>query len=543
MKGIHHKKHKRTKNTKGLLLCVFCPFVFFVVNSLFAFPRAWAQTPPVGPMNPPPGESVQQPKRACADLRSLTGYDFTVETAVLIPPSADLQEHCRVRGQILPEIRFDVNLPTAWNRRFYMYGNGGYAGESPDAPQRGNIRALALRRGFASAGTNTGHEASIEPLATFAQNRQKLLDYAFRSLHTTAETDKQLIAAYYGVRPTRSYFEGCSTGGRQALILAQRFPEDFDGIIAGAPVLNFSGTMVGYVKMAQALAAAPIPYAKLSLLADRVYARCDDKDGLKDGLIDDPRRCDFRPSRDLQKCVEGEDKSDCFTSAQINTLEKIYSDVMSQGRRIFPGWPVGAEVAGANGRSGWDNWIINEKGQPTISINFAETFFRYMAFPEKNPKYDLAGFDFEKDLARLEWIHDLLDATDPDLSRFNQRGGKLLMYFGWSDPALNAQMGVDYYESVLKNMGGTTTTSFFRLFMVPGMFHCGGGIGCSTFDKLTPLVEWVERGTAPEKIVSARIVSGKEVRTRPLCPYPQVAKYKGTGSIDEAANFTCGSPL
>ncbi len=512
-------------------------------TTLFAVPRAWAQTPPVGPMNPPAGESVQQPKRACADLRSLTGYDFTVETAVLIPASADLQEHCRVRGQILPEIRFDVNLPTTWNRRFYMYGNGGYAGESLDAPQRSNVRALALRRGFASAGTNTGHEASIEPLATFAQNRQKLLDYAFRSLHTTAETAKQLVVAYYGVKPTRSYFEGCSTGGRQALILAQRFPDDFDGIIAGAPVLNFSGTMLGYVKMARALAAAPVPYAKLSLLADRVYARCDDKDGLKDGLIDDPRRCDFRPSRDLQKCVEGEDKSDCFTSPQIGALEKIYGNVMSQGKRIFPGWPPGAEVAGPNGRSGWDNWIINEKNQPTISVSFAETFFRYMAFPEKNPKYDLASFDFEKDLARLEWIHEVLDATDPDLSRFNKRGGKLLMYFGWSDPALNAQMGVDYYESVLKNMGGTNTISFFRLFMVPGMFHCGGGIGCSTFDKLTPLVRWVEQGTPPEQIVGSRIVDGKTVRTRPLCPYPKVAKYKGTGSINDAANFTCASPL
>src|SRR5262249_10549206 len=225
--------------------------------------------------------------------------------------------------------------------------------------------------------TDTGPAASIEPLATFAQNRQKLFDYAFRSLHTTAEAAKRVITAYYGAKPTRSYFEGCSTGGRQALILAQRFPDDFDGIISGAPVLHFSGTMVGYACTAQALAAAPIPAAKLTALASRVYAQCDAKDGLQDSLIDDPRRCDFRPSRDLPKCAEGADAADCFTPAQISALEKIYGDVISRGKRIFPGWPVSAEVAGPNGRSGWEGWLVRD-GAPTISVNFAESFFRYM---------------------------------------------------------------------------------------------------------------------------------------------------------------------
>ena len=502
---------------------------------------ARAQNPSPGPLNPPAGETALQPKIACADLRSLTGYEFTVESATLIPANADTPAHCRIRGQILPEILFEVSLPADWNRRFYMVGNGGYAGESLDAPQRAGPRNTALRRGFVIAGTNTGHDAATEPLGTFAQNRQKLLDYAFRSLHTTAETGKRIATAYYGVRPTRSYFEGCSTGGRQALILAQRFPEDFDGVVAGAPVLNFSGTMVGYAKMTQALAAAPLPYAKLSLLADRVYAQCDEKDGLKDGLIDDPRRCGFQPARDLPKCAEGADNADCFTAAQIGTLEKIYGDVISQGKRFFPGWPAGAEVAGPNGRSGWDNWIVHEKSQPTISVNFGESFFRYLAFPEKNPKYALASFDFEKDPPRLAWIQSVLDATDPDLTRFKQRNGKLLMYFGWADPALNAQMGVDYYESAMARMG-TSTTAFFRLFMVPGMFHCAGGIGCSSFDKLTPLMQWVEQGVAPERLIGSRVVNGKAVRTRPLCSYPQVAKYKGAGSIDEAENFACQLP-
>ena len=481
------------------------------------------------------------PKIACADLRALTGYEFTVESATLVPATADVPSYCRVKGQIQPEILFEVSLPVEWNRRFYMFGNGGYAGESLEAPNRIGQRHGALRRGFVVAQTNTGHDAIAEPGGTFAVNRQKLLDYAFRSLHTIAETGKRIAAAYYGARPTRSYFEGCSTGGRQALILAQRFPEDFDGIVAGAPVLNFSGTMVGYAHTAQAFAAAPIAYAKLKTLAEHIYANCDAKDGLKDGLIDDPRRCDFRPSRDLPKCAEGADNADCFTAAQIGSLEKFYSDVQSNGQRLFPGWPLGVEVAGPNGRSGWDNWIVNEKGPTSISVNFSENFFRYLAFPEKNPKYELSNFNFDQDVKKLEWIHGVLDATDTDLSSFKKRGGKLLMYFGWADPALNAQMGIDYYESVTKKMG-TTTPEFFRLFMVPGMFHCGGGVGCSSFDKLTPLMQWTEQGTAPERLIGARIVNGKTDRTRPLCPYPQVAKYKGSGSTDDAQNFVCQAP-
>ncbi|MBS1808907.1 MAG: tannase/feruloyl esterase family alpha/beta hydrolase [Acidobacteria bacterium] len=511
-----------------------CLAALAVVILLGTIARAQTATP--GFLPPPTGETTLQPKCACADLRSLTSYDFSIESATLIPATADAPERCRVKGLIQPEIQFEVNLPATWNRRFYMFGNGGYAGESLDAPNRIGQRSAAIRRGFVVADTNTGHDAATEPLGTFAVNRQKLLDYAFRSLHTTAETGKRIAEAYFGAKPTRSYYEGCSTGGRQGLILAQRFPDDFDGIVAGAPVLNFSGTMTGYTQMAQALAKTPIPYAKLQLLAEKIYAQCDEKDGLKDGLIDDPRKCQFCPSCDLPQCAEGADKADCFTAAQLSTLQQIYGDVKSQGKTIFPGWPVGAEIAGPNGRSGWDNWIIHEKGQPTISVNFSESFFRYLAF--KNPNFKYADFDFDKDPQRLEWIHNVLDATDPDLSRLQKRGSKLLMYFGWADPALNAQMGVDYYESVLQKMGAETK-NFFRLFMVPGMFHCGGGVGCSSFDKLTPLMQWVEKGPAPDSLTGAQILNGKTVRTRPLCAYPQVAKYKGSGSIDDAANFHC----
>jgi len=480
-----------------------------------------------------------KPAIGCGDLRSLTNNEVSIATALLVPATADAPEHCRVSGQVLPQVAFEVGLPTQWNGHLYMFGNGAYAGEALDSAARRATAARAMRRGYAAAQTDTGHSAATEPLGTFAADRQKLLDYAFRSLHVTAEAAKLLVRSYYGGPPTRSYFEGCSTGGRQGLILAQRFPADFDGIVVGAPVLNFSGTMMAYANDVQALRSAPIPASKLPLLAEKIYAQCDAKDGLKDGLIDDPRRCGFQPSRDLPKCDAG-DQPGCFTAGQIAALEKIYGDVVSQGKRIFPGWPVGAEIAGPNGRSGWDPWFVNDAG-PTTQVAFGETFFRYLAFSKPDPTYDLSQFNLDRDPPRLEAIHQILDATDPDLSRFEQRGGKILMYFGWADPALNPLMGVEYYEQVAQRMGADTG-GFFRLFMVPGMFHCNGGVGADTFDKLGPLADWVEHGAAPDAIPASRVIGGKVVRTRPLCAYPEVARYKGSGSIDDAANFACVKP-
>jgi len=272
-----------------------------------------------------------------------------------------------------------------------------------------------------------------------------------------------------------------------------------------------------------------------------VYTLCDSKDGLKDGLIDDPRRCSFQPSRDLRRCAAGEDTDSCFSAPQIGTLEKIYGDIKSQGKRIFPGLPVGSEMAGSNGRSGWDQWIVRETPGKTTAYSFAESFFRYMAFPRKDEAIELSTFEIEKIPQRLGWIHNILDATDPDLSRFRNQKGKMLMYFGWADPTLNAQMGVDYYESVLQKMGGSTK-EFFRLFMQPGVFHCGGGVGPGNFEPLLVVMEWVESKKAPDHIKAAQIANGKTIRTRPLCPYPQVARYSGTGSINQAENFRCVNP-
>jgi hypothetical protein len=488
----------------------------------------------------PGGANPGAPAMGCAAVQSLSGYEFTIESAVMVPADGATPEFCRVMGQILPEIRFELALPTKWNRRFHLTGNGGYAGDSLDSPQRLLLRSMAMRRGFAAAVTNTGHDGRDEPLASFAVSRQKLLDYAFRSLHVTTVAGKRIAAAYYGSAPVRSYYQGCSTGGRQGLILAQRFPADFDGIVAGAPVLDFSGTMTKFACTAQALAANPIPFNKLAYLAQRIYELCDAKDGLKDGLIDDPRRCGFQPRRDLDRCT-GTDHPRCFSEAQMATLEKIYGDIKtSDGKLVYPGWPVSAEVSGANGKSGWDQWIIRENGEKTTAHAYAESFFRYMAFPRKDQAVNdlIAEFDVNKHAPRLDWIRPILDATNPDLTAFRDRKGKLLMYFGWADQSLNAQMGVNYYESAVKKMG-PATAGFFRLFMQPGVFHCGGGVGPGSFEPLPILVDWVESGKTPESIRAAQIRDGKTLRTRPLCPYPQVARYQGSGSVDDAANFRC----
>ncbi len=477
----------------------------------------------------------------CADLRSLTSNEVTIAVAMPIAETAGAPAHCRVFGQVLPEVGFEVRMPAEWNGRFVMIGNGGYAGEPTDSQGRVNQYGRYMKRGYAVAATDTGHSAiTDQPLGIFATDRQKLLDWAFRSLHVTAEASKLVLRTYYGMAPAKSYFEGCSTGGRQGLILAQRFPNDFDGITVGAPVLNFTATMLRFVQAAKALKAAPVASNKLPALAAKIYEGCDAKDGLKDGVIDDPRRCDFQPARDLPKCEAGADRPDCFTAAQITALEQMYAEVKSQGKRIFPGWPVGPEAAGQSGRSGMDPWTVHDGG-PTQGMVFGEAFFRYVAFPRPDPNYDIYQFDMDKDVAKLEGIHQILDATDTDLSAFQKHGGKILMYFGWADPALNPMMGVEYYEAVTARMGANTT-DFFRLFMAPGMFHCGDGPGPNVFDTTGPLSDWVERGTAPESLRAVKVIDGKAVRSRPLCVYPAAAKYKGSGSIDDAANFTCVKP-
>ena len=489
-----------------------------------------------------------EPRKTCESLGGFKSKEIVKITAVAIPATAAEPANCRVSGLLQPEIAFEVSLPARWNGRFYMIGNGGHAGEALDDPGRTSQRNDALKVGFAVAQTNTGHDSRKEPGATFVlSNPQKAIDYAYRAVHLTATTAKAITKAYYGKAVSYAYWNSCSNGGRQGLIEAQRFPKDFDGIVANAPWLDQTGFTIGAMWNQKALSDAPVPPAKLNLLAEKVMAKCDAVDGLKDGLIDDPRKCSFDPARDVPACSAGNDGMDCLTAAQASTIAKIYGGPVSNGKPFFPGFEPGSEAImpaffGGGSSSGWLNMIVS--AQPdgkSADFGLAENTMRYLVHKPPKPDYDYKTFDYDRDISMLDEWGRQADAKNPDLSKFKKRGGKLLMTYGWADSILQPMMGVNYFEqAVAKN--GPDTTDFFRLFMVPGMAHCSGGIGPDRHDAVTAVINWVEKGKAPETMRASRVVDNKVVRTRPLCPYPQVARYSGQGSTDDAANFRCVAP-
>lgn len=489
-----------------------------------------------------------EPRQACEALGKFKSKDIAQIAAMAIPAADTTPAQCRVTGLLSPEIAFEVSLPAKWNGRFYMIGNGGHAGEALDDPGRVAQRNEALRLGFAFAQTNTGHDARKEPGASFVlSNPQKAIDYAYRAVHLTAKTTKDITKEYYGKPISRAYWNSCSNGGRQGLMEAQRFPEDFDGIVANAPWVDQTGFTIGAMWNQKAVSAVSLTPAKLALLGDKVMAKCDAIDGLKDGLIDDPRKCNFDPARDVPACSAGADDPDCLTAEQATAIAKVYGGPVSNGKPFFPGYMPGSEAVvpslfGGGSGSGWLNVIVATKPDAKpADFNLAEGTMRFLVHKPPMADYDYKTFDFDRDIHTLDDWSKLADAKNPDLAKFRKHGGKLLMTYGWADSILQPMMGVHYYEeAVAKN--GPETTGFFRLFMVPGMEHCGGGIGPDRHDPMTAMINWVEKDQAPSSMVASRVVNNQVVRTRPLCAYPQVARYSGQGSIDDAANFRCVAP-
>jgi len=492
-------------------------------------------------------KAESEPRKPCEALARFKSKEIARISATMVP-AGEAAEHCRVTGLISPEIAFEVSLPTKWNGRLYMIGNGGHAGDSLDAPARVDQRNAALRIGFAFAQTNTGHDASKEPGASFVMsNPQKAIDYAYRAVHLTATTAKEIAKEYYGRSVSRAYWNSCSNGGRQGLIEAQRFAGDFDGIVAASPWVDQTGFTIGAMWNQKAVSTAGVTPAKLALVGEKVKEKCDAIDGLKDGLIDDPRKCAFDPARDVPACSDGSDRPDCLTAAQAEAIAKVYSGPMSHGRGVFPGYMPGSEAVisnlfGGGSGSGWLNVIVATRpGAKPADFNLAEGTMRYLVPTPPKPDYDYQTFDFDRDIHLLDYWSTQADAKNPDLSKFRKHGGKLIMTYGWADSILQPMMGVNYYEQALAK-NGPDTPEFFRLFMAPGMAHCGGGIGPDRHDSMTAVIDWVEKGKMPESMLASRVVNDQVVRTRPLCPYPQVARYSGEGSIDEAANFRCVTP-
>jgi feruloyl esterase len=465
----------------------------------------------------------------CANLANLVIENTTITSASLIPAGVRLPEYCRVQGHVDTEIGFEVRLPTGWNGKFYFQGNGGFAGNIP-------VAGPGLVRGYAVAATDTGHQGALPGPAGDASwalnNPERQVNFAYRAVHVVTGAAKQIVQAFYGHLPERSYFEGCSTGGRQGLMEAQRYPTDFNGIIAGAPALDQTGAVMAENWNAQALHVAPIPMDKVSLIASAVLEECDARDGLRDGLISDPRRCRFDPGR-LQ--CPAADAPDCLTPEQVRAVRMIYSGpVNSEGERVYPGFPQGHE----DGADGWPLWITGNGFVPPRAFSFQDQFLRFFIF---DPTFDWLTFNFDTDPARLAPTAEFLNATDPDLSVLKANGGKLIMWQGWSDPNLTPFRLVPYFLATAFGDGDDEDRArFLRLFMAPGVHHCGGGRGPNTFDLLTALENWVEGGVAPDRIIASHSTGGVVDRTRPLCPYPLEARYVGTGSIDDAVNFVCG---
>lgn len=480
-----------------------------------------------------------------AALQAKAPAGTTITAAVVVEAAGNVPQHCRVDGHAASpgnEVNFRLGLPTAWNGKYYFVGVGGLGGSI------GNLNA-GLARGYASASTDTGHQSS-DP--NWGANRAKEIDYGHRGTHVTAVAGKQLTTAWFGKQPEHAYFNGCSNGGRQALMEVQRYPQDFDGIIAGDPATG-TPMQVGRALVFQHMLLHPenyLPAAKVDLLSKATLAECDAKDGLKDGLITDPRLCTFKP--ETLKCPGNNvaDGPECLTAAQISTVNKVYSPLKTADGKVYTsGFPMGHE----GGSTGWQAWILGRvppapQADGTLAFgeqvpsgyNLSEANMRFLALENDDPSFNWKTMKFPEDLPRLASMTEILSPWDPNLNPYKKRGGKIIMYHGWSDPAISAYGTLDYYEKMTKAVGGQREAdAFSRMYFVPGMHHCSGGPGPNQFDMLTELENWIEKGKAPAAVVASHAVDGKVDRTRPLCPYPLVAKYSGSGSIDAAASFRC----
>ncbi len=493
----------------------------------------------------------------CENLVKLKLPDVTVISATTgsftpgSPPLVTTPAFCRVVAVAKPTsdsvITFEVWIPAEhWNHNLLGVGNGGYSGAISYA---GLVNAL--QRGFAATSTDTGHTGTD---LRFAEGHpERIVDWGYRSIHVMTESAKLIIRDYSGQLPQHSYFTGCSTGGEQALSEVQRYPADYDGVVAGDPGNNRVHLTVGFLwafaATHDASGKAILPTSKLPLINGAVLAACDAQDGLKDGIVSDPQACHFDPEVLLCK---GAENDKCLTAAQVDAVRKVSAGPRNPrtGEQIIAGYSPGSESpSGDEFEAGWKTYITDRQEPMRLE------FWKYWVFSD--PEWDWRKFDYDRDVAYADAKLAAVNASSPDLSAFKKRGGKILMYSGWADPVGPPMDAVNYYKLVEEVMGGRDKTeSFLRLFMVPGMGHCFGGPGPSLFggprsvvssqvgidpehDVMSALVRWVEKGSAPDHIIAAHLTNGTVDRTRPVCSYPKIAHWNGTGSSDDAKNFTC----
>ena len=507
---------------------------------------------------------------ACLALTRLRNLTITHASLEVLGNSAE--RYCYVKGTIGPAIQYHVQLPLGekWNGRFLMLGDGGKDGDLDYADAR-------VAEGYAVANSNTGHDSGSEPGASFAfNNRQAEIDFGYRAVHLTVNAAKTIVNAYYSKPATRAYFEGCSQGGRQGLMEAQRYPDDFDGIVAGAPVNFYQQHTAAKVWMLQRVFMnnlagnlafdtngdrLPDSLTKVEMLRTAVLAKCDAADGITDGVIDDPTRCNFKPDIDLADlmCPDDANADACFTRAQVRMIKEIYAGPHdSKGARVFKGQALGSE-------RGWPASFIPHAGNKLTpgSVILAADNINYLFYEHdpgvtmsdltdlsKTPNTkvnppEFAWWQFNIDdvtAGKGEFMMGITDATDPDLTRFlEDRRGKLILYHGWSDAQAHPEPTLDHYNhSVAQTFQGNVeeARNHVRLFMAPGMAHCGGGVGPHAWDRLAPLVAWVENGKAPDYVVAAHRTGDKVDNERKICAYPQRAVYAGpAGGQNDPTNW------
>ena len=484
------------------------------------------------------------PARAmtCDELTAMSWTGFALDEVSEIAATGNDPEHCRVRGTIDDEIRFELLLPQAadWNGRFFMGGGGGYVGSVQNQALQFAGPESLLSRGFATVGTDTGHRG-FGTDASWALNRpDREVNFGHRAVHVTAETAKTIIRLYYGRDIEYSYFLGCSRGGGQGMMSSQRYPDDFDGIVSGAPAYDWTALGALFLQTQQLLYPDPsdlstpvITDEAAQTLETAILEACDENDGLRDGIMTNPLECDI----DLST-IPG------LTAEQRRAVETIYGGAYVGGRQVYPGFPFGGETETA----GWKQWITgggnprrSAGSTPNLHYAFGTQMHKYIIFD--NPEFDYSTFDFSDHAAWQEQTRraaKLLNATDTDLSGFKTAGGKLILWNGWSDPAIPATGTIRYYEGVAA--GDEDVADYVRMFMLPGVLHCASGPGPNLVDWIGAIQEWVEEDKAPERLVATRLDQGEVEMQRPVCAWPAQAVYDGSGNPANAGSFECAAP-
>jgi feruloyl esterase len=462
--------------------------------------------------------------------------------------------HCKVAGVIGTETNFELLLPDDWNGKFVMGGSGGFGGVVANTA----LAFGALQKGYATVGTDTGHAGHPLDASWAYNNLERLISFGHQAVHRTAVTSKVLIRDYYDSDISRSYFTGCSRGGGHGFTEAQRYPEDFDGIVAGSPAYDWTGiaALASQINAAMfpdpsELQEAVIGPAEQQLIESSYLEMCDAEDGIEDGILNDPRQCKFDVGTLL---CEGEKTDSCLNEEQLAAVRVIYDGPTdSQGRPLYFGFPFGGETAAG----GWSRWLtggvkylanLNEfQGgidtgdfempvEPNAYFGFGNGIMRYFIY--NDPEWSYAGFDYDNYERESARVAETLNATDPDLSAFRERGGKLLIYNGWSDNAQTSLAFADYYEQVLAH--DETSANDVRLFLMPGVEHCFGGPGPSWVNFLDEIDNWVESGDAPDQLTAYWLdETMKPTGSRPVCAYPAVAQYVGDGDTRDASSFSC----